>query len=79
MPADRPVIGFINTAEQFYLAGAPFSGFASSGEIPVTTFSFRDLEFLVGLSEPEAANMVIEHAHPAGEGGRFGGASPKRF
>lgn len=74
IPKDRPVVGLVTTAEQFYLAGTPFSGFDSSGEVPVTTLSLRDLEFLVGLSELEAAKMVIDHAHSAGEGGRFGGA-----
>lgn len=74
IPKDRPVMGIVTTAEQFYLAGTPFSGFNSSGEVPVTTLSLRDLEFLVGLSELEAAKMVIDHAHPDWEGGRFGGA-----
>lgn len=74
IPRDRPVIGLVTTAEQFYLAGTPFSGSDSSGEVSVTTLSLRDLEFLVGLSESEAAKMVIDHAHPDGEGGRFGGA-----
>jgi hypothetical protein len=73
IPKDRPVVGVVTTAEQFYLAGTPFSGFASTGLIPVTTMSLRDLEFLVGLSESQAAAKVIEHAHPDGEGGRFGG------
>lgn len=74
IPKDRPVVGIVTTAEQFYLAGTPFSGFASSGEVPVSTLSLRDLEFLVGLSELEATKMVVDHAHPDGEGGRFGGA-----
>jgi hypothetical protein len=74
IPKDRRVVGLVTTAEQFYLAGTPFSGFASSGEIPVTTLSLRDIEFLVGLSAAEAAKMIVDHAHPEGEGGRFGGA-----
>lgn len=57
-----------------YLAGTPFSGFESSGVVPAATASLRDLEFLVGLSEPDAAQLVNDHAHPGGEGGRFGGA-----
>ncbi|MFC8304841.1 hypothetical protein ACFUCV_14290 [Specibacter sp. NPDC057265] len=77
IPTDRLMIGIVTTAEQFYLAGTPFSGFASSGEVPVTTLSLRDLEFLVGLPEIAAAKMVIDHAHPEGEGGRFGGAFSK--
>lgn len=74
IPKDRPVVGVVTTAEQFYLAGTPFSGFASTGAVPATTMSLRDLEFLVGLTESEAAALVIQHAHPDGEGGRFGGA-----
>lgn len=40
----------------------------------MTTMSLRDLEFLVGLSEKEAAQLVTEHVHPGIEGGRFGGS-----
>ena len=39
IPRDRPVIGLVTTAEQFYLAGTPFSGIDSSGEVSVTTLS----------------------------------------
>ncbi|MCD1569902.1 hypothetical protein [Agromyces mediolanus] len=74
IPKDRPLVGVVTTAEQFYLAGTPFSGFASSGEVPATTLSLRDLEFLVGLPETDAAALVLAHAHPDGEGGRLGGA-----
>lgn len=74
IPKDRPIIGVVTTAEQFYLAGTPFSGFASSGTVPATTLSLRDLEHLVSLGEHDAAALVIQHAHPSGEGGRFGGA-----
>ncbi|MBW9121237.1 hypothetical protein JNB63_14150 [Microbacterium trichothecenolyticum] len=74
IPKDRPIVGLVTTAEQFYLAGTPFSGFQSSGAIPAATASLRDLEFLVGLPERDAAHLVIDHAHPNGEGGRFGGA-----
>ncbi|BCW42787.1 hypothetical protein StoSoilB3_43220 (plasmid) [Arthrobacter sp. StoSoilB3] len=74
IPNDRPIVGIVTTAEQFYPAGTPFSGFDSSGEVPVTNLSLRDLEFLVGLTESEAAKIVIDHAHPDWEGGRFGGA-----
>lgn len=74
IPKDRPIVGVVTTAEQFYPAGTPFSGFDSSGMVPVTNISLRDLEYLVGMSESEAAEMVIDHAHPEGEGGRFGGA-----
>lgn len=74
IPKDRPVVGIVTTAEQFYLAGTPFSGFASSGVTPVTTLSLRDLEFLAGLREDDAARLIVDHAHPEGEGGRFGGA-----
>ena len=74
IPKDRPIVGLVTTAEPFYLAGTPFQGFSSTGTIPVTNLSLRDLEVLVTLSEPEAASLVISHAHPDGEGGRFGGA-----
>lgn len=74
IPKDRPVVGVITTTEPFYLAGTPFQGFTSTGEVPVTNLSLRDLEVLVTLTETEAAALVIQHAHPAGEGGRFGGA-----
>lgn len=71
IPKDRPLIGLVTTAEPFYLAGTPFSGFASAGDVPVVTLSLRDLEFLVGQREVDAAQQIIEHAHPDGEGGRF--------
>lgn len=71
IPKDRPLIGMVTTAEPFYLAGTPFSGFASSGDVPAVTLSLRDLEFLVGQREVDAAKLVIDHAHPGGEGGRF--------
>lgn len=74
IPKDLPVVGIITTAEQFYLAGTPFSGFTSTGDVPVTVLSLRDLEFLVCLPEREATSLVLEHVHPEGEGGRFGGA-----
>jgi len=74
IPKDRPVAGVVTTAEQFYLADTPFSGFASSAEVPATTLSLRDLEFLVGLPEAQAVSLVLDYAHLQGEGGRFGGA-----
>lgn len=74
IPEDLPVVGVVTTAQQFYLAGTPFSGFASTGAVPATTMSLRDLEFFVGFTESEAAALVIQHPHPDGEGGRFGGA-----
>lgn len=74
IPKDRPIVGVVTTTEPFYLAGTPFQGFASSGVVPVTNLSLRDLEVLVTLPEPEAAALVVEHAHPTGEGGRFAGA-----
>lgn len=71
IPKDRPLVGMVTTAEPFYLAGTPFSGFASSGDIPTATLSLRDLEFLVGQREVDAAKLVIDNAHPDEEGGRF--------
>lgn len=38
----------VTTAEAFCLAGTPFSGFVSSGNVPIVALSLRDLEFLVG-------------------------------
>lgn len=67
IPKDRPIVGMVTTAEPFYLAGTPFSGFASSGEVPVVTMSLRDLEFLVGQPEADAARLVINGAHPHGK------------
>ncbi|MCC6497177.1 MAG: hypothetical protein IT193_13070 [Propionibacteriaceae bacterium] len=74
IPKDRPIVGMVTTAEPFYLAGTPFSGFAPSGATPITTLSLRDLEFLVGLPEGDAAKLIVDHAHAEGEGGRLGGA-----
>ncbi|WP_206494870.1 hypothetical protein [Microbacterium sp. KRD174] len=74
IPKDRPIVGVVTTAEPFYLADTPFSGFTSTGVVPSMTLSLRDLEALVTLPEPLAAALVVEHAHPDGLGGRFGGA-----
>ena len=73
IPKDRPVVGMVTTAEPFYLADTPFSGFTSTGIVPATTLSLRDIEALVTLPEPQAAALILEHAHPDGLGGRFGG------
>lgn len=71
IPKDRPLVGMVTTAEPFYLAGTPFSGFESSGDVPVVTLSLRDLEFRMGQREADAAKLVMDRAHPEGEGGRF--------
>lgn len=71
IPNDRPIVSVITTAEPFYLADTPFSGYISTGEVPAMTMSLRELEVLVGYTEPEAAAMVIEHANRDGDGGRF--------
>lgn len=74
IPSDRPVVGVITTAEPFYLADTPFSGYTSSGDVPTTTISLRDLEVLVGYPEAQAAEIVTAHAQLDGDGGRFGAA-----
>ncbi|MBQ3358536.1 MAG: hypothetical protein IJG47_06515 [Microbacterium sp.] len=72
IPKDRPVVGVVTTAEPFYLADTPFSGYESSGDVPVVTMSLRELEVLVGYAEKEAAALVIEQALRDGDGGRIG-------
>lgn len=71
IPKDRQIVGVVTTAEPFYLADTPFSGFISTGEVPAMTMSLRELEVLAGCPEPEAAALVIEQAHRGDDGGRF--------
>jgi hypothetical protein len=70
IPHDRPIVGLITTAEPFYLADTPFSGFESVGTIPVVTASLREIEFFAGMTESEAAAMLVEHA-TQGNGSRL--------
>jgi hypothetical protein len=77
IPHDRSIVGVITTAKAFYLADAPFSGFDSVGEVPVVTAPLRDIEFLVGASEIEAAALIAGNATSDGNGRRFIAALPE--
>ena len=59
IPADRPVIGLIVTAEPFYLGNAGIlPGYDAQGATPAQVVSLRELERFVCLDELEAVELL---------------------
>jgi len=59
IPADRPVIGLIVTAEPFYLGNAGIlPGYGAQGTTPAQVVSLRELERFVCLDEFEAVELL---------------------
>jgi len=66
IPADRPVLGIIVTAEPFYLANTPWvRDLTEEPSVPTVVASLRDLEFLVTLPSELLQNRLLDIARGA--------------
>lgn len=64
IPADRPRIGVVVTAEPYYLANSPMvRALLPSTTIPVLTASLREIEHLVSLPAASIARQLLEIVH----------------
>ncbi|PZE33592.1 hypothetical protein DEJ09_00300 [Curtobacterium sp. MCLR17_055] len=74
IPTDRPIVGLVVTAEQFYLANSQLPSYGTSGQTPSMVVSLRGLELLtrlpaseigsrlLGILEDERATWMLERA-----------------
>lgn len=74
IPADRPIVGLVVTAEQFYLANSRLPPYGTQGRTPTMVASLHGLELLtrlpveklgprlLGILEGERATWMLERA-----------------